>query len=73
MSPLHTGFHRIGITIAAPLVLVPAAIIAFLAAIEGISDFGELLVYFLPCLLGAAGVYAICRALAWIIEGFRGR
>lgn len=72
MDRMTRGFHRIGLALAAPLILVSLYCLA--AALLAGAGHHET-----PTILGFAGLagaaatltYAACRAIAWIVNGFR--
>ncbi|RDJ20125.1 hypothetical protein DWF00_16580 [Bosea caraganae] len=71
MDRLTRGFHRIGLVGAVPLILAGLVFLAVAlssGSLQGSNGEGGM-----TLLCGALAVlwYVICRALAWIINGFR--
>lgn len=71
MDHMTRGFHRLGLTIAAPLAVVA---VWCLAGSFIVADPNNGTAVFIGLCAGitAALWYGLCRALAWIVNGFRG-
>lgn len=72
MDRMTRGFHRIGLTLAAPFIFVSLYCLgaAVLAGAEH-HETPTILLFALSAALGGAMIYGICRAIAWIVNGFR--
>jgi hypothetical protein len=72
MNRIHKGFHRIGLTISVPFAIISTIIIVTVAIADNVRDWNQVLPFIAVFLGISIAFYALCRALAWIIEGFRG-
>ena len=60
-SRIHRGFHRIGVVLAVLALLLDGALVA-----------GNQIKSAVPLLVVAVALYAACRAVGWVLEGFFG-
>lgn len=66
---IHRGFHRLGAVIGVPIALFGAFITLSPGSNIAPDNRWPVLI---GCLIAGAVLYALCRALGWIIAGFAG-
>ena len=73
MDRITRGFHRLGLALAAPLLLIAVYCLgaSALAANAGSHEAGLVFWYGVTFAAGAAVTYGTFRLIAWVINGFR--
>ncbi len=73
MTSITRGFHRIGLVLSVPCVVVGSALLSVgvVMLATGHSGGDQLVALALPWMLFAAGLFALSRGIAWVVEGFQ--